>query len=447
MARLLPTLVAGALAGLVFFGPQAARAEDSETEERRARLKKAQTEFEAEEADFVRRVNAAIERGTKWLVSKQRADGHWKTYKPNTLDRIYPGRAGLIMLTLAKCGLEIKGRDKVLQRGITALEGYRAWFDSKATTAEQRGGHTYSKAILVLMYDALYARHPKPKPGRKRRAPAKAKRKRKNPCKLPKKVDAEIRKLIRWIEENQAEKIWRYPGPADADQDLSNTQYALLALQAAGRCGLETSPAVYRRALSYLLAHQAKNGPSVQLYVANPAWQPGVDRYGPVMPARKARARGWSYLPGTRSTGSMTTAGIACLAIIKERLRDLGVLTVEERKAIDAALRDGVGWFTPNFTVDRNPGNPSWHYYYLYGLERAGDLLGLRYMGTHDWYREGAEHLIGAQFEGGSWAGAGKDDPNGHGQTELVRTCFALLFLKRATVPPTVPVGPAITGG
>ncbi len=142
----------------------------------------------------------------------------------------------------------------------------------------------------------------------------------------------------------------------------------------------------------------------------------------------------------------MTTAGIASLAIIKERLLDGGVLQTEERKRIDAALRDGVGWFSSNFAVERNPGNPSWHYYYLYGLERAGDLLGLRYMGKHDWYREGAEWLIKAQQAGGSWPAQGGKDPNAHGETELIRTCFALLFLKRATVPPSVPLGPVVTG-
>lgn len=84
---------------------------------------------------------------------------------------------------------------------------------------------------------------------------------------------------------------------------------------------------------------------------------------------------------------------------------------------------------------------------YLYGLERAGDLLGLRFFGKHDWYREGAEFLIGAQQAGGSWPGVAKGAPNAHGETELLRTCFALLFLKRATIPPSVPLGPVVTGG
>ena len=33
-------------------------------------------------------------------------------------------------------------------------------------------------------------------------------------------------------------------------------------------------------------------------------------------------------------------------------------------------------------------------YYYLYGLERCGRLTAHRFIGDHDWYREGAEYLV-----------------------------------------------------
>ena len=35
-----------------------------------------------------------------------------------------------------------------------------------------------------------------------------------------------------------------------------------------------------------------------------------------------------------------------------------------------------------------------WKFYYLYGLERAARLAGVRFFGTHDWYRVGAEELV-----------------------------------------------------
>ena len=431
------------LVGLVFGLVRPATA-DEDAEERRARLKKAQTEFQAAEADFVQRVNAAIDRGRDWLLAQQTPEGHWPTWKPNTLDKVYPGRSALILLTLAKCGCTLKDKDKVLQRGLTALEGYRAYLASKAPGTTAEGPHTYSTALLVMMYEALYAEHPKPP---KKGAPPKPRKPKKNPCRLPKDVLETMQVLIENLTATQAAQVWRYPGPADQDQDLSNTQYALLALQSAGRCGMEVSPEVFRRALKYVLDNQEKSGPEVDLWTDNPAWSPGEERYGRLIPIGKARARGWGYMPGSGATGSMTTAGIASLAIITERLRDQEVLAPEERKGIDVALRDGVGWFSKRFAVDRNPGSPSWHYYYLYGLERAGDMLGLRYFGEHDWYREGAEVLLAAQQAGGSWPGTGAGDPNAHGESELNRTCFALLFLKRATMPPSVPLGPVVTGG
>ncbi len=426
-----------------------ASAEDEDAAERRARLRTAQTEFDAKEADFVRRVNEAIERGQAWLKSKRRPDGHWPSYKANTVDKVYPGRAALIMLTLSKCGLALKDKDKFLETSLAALENYQTWFAEKAPAHGADGGHTYTQAMLVLMYDAIYAPKAKKRKGRKPKPRAKPKPKRrkgKSPCKWPKSITAKVQSLVQWIESTQEAQIWRYPGPAAQSQDLSNAQYALLALQAAGRCGVTVSPETYRKALAYMLEHQQKHGPEVRLYVANPAWQPGEERYGRVIPVRKVKARGWAYMPGNTPSGSMTAAGVTSLAIIKERLRELGVLTVEERKQIDGALGDGLGWLSKHYAVDKNPGNPSWHYYYLYGLERAGDLLGIQYMGEHAWYREGAEYLIGAQGKDGSWAAA-VGDPNASHQTKMIRTCFALLFLKRATVPPEVPVGPVVTGG
>ena len=73
-----------------------------------------------------------------------------------------------------------------------------------------------------------------------------------------------------------------------------------------------------------------------------------------------------------------------------------------------------------------------WHYYYLYGLERMGALVGVAFLGEHDWYQEGARYLVARQDEEGSWQGG----------TDLSETCFALLFLKRATTGDPVPVGP-----
>jgi hypothetical protein len=122
----------------------------------------------------------------------------------------------------------------------------------------------------------------------------------------------------------------------------------------------------------------------------------------------------------------MTTAGMAGLAICQDELWRSRRFTPDMRRASRRSIRDALAWMQDNFDVTRNPGEPSggWHYYYLYGMERAGILARARFMGKHDWYKEGADYLLGAQRSDGSWATGG--DPQ-------LDTAFAVLFLKRST--------------
>ena len=97
----------------------------------------------------------------------------------------------------------------------------------------------------------------------------------------------------------------------------------------------------------------------------------------------------------------MTCAGISGLALARARrlenseriegnaIRDCG------KGSYDAGLARGLAWLASHFRIDQNFGSGAqWKYYYLYGLERAGRLAGERYIGEHEWYRLGAEHLI-----------------------------------------------------
>jgi hypothetical protein len=89
----------------------------------------------------------------------------------------------------------------------------------------------------------------------------------------------------------------------------------------------------------------------------------------------------------------------------------------------DKVLRKGGEWLAAHFSVEENPVRGSrHHYYYLYALERAGMLYGTEKFGGHAWYALGARYLLGAQERDGSWGGT-------------VDTCFAILFLRRATRP------------
>ncbi len=165
----------------------------------------------------------------------------------------------------------------------------------------------------------------------------------------------------------------------------------------------------------------------------------------------KMKARGWSYVnregklvpaqapnmkqDWTKVTGSMTTSGIISLVICKEALEGKsGSLT----KAISRGIRDGMAWLAHNWTVTKNPNAQCWHLYYLYGIERAAVLALAETIGEHKWYKEGADYLIGAQQSDGSWQGESENVQWARGELGLgpvENTCFAILFLLRATMP------------
>jgi hypothetical protein len=63
----------------------------------------------------------------------------------------------------------------------------------------------------------------------------------------------------------------------------------------------------------------------------------------------------------------------------------------------------------------------------MYALERAGMLYGTEKFGDHDWYLEGAKSIVRSQKADGSW-GANNDE-----EKNTIQTCFAILFLKKAT--------------
>jgi len=77
-------------------------------------------------------------------------------------------------------------------------------------------------------------------------------------------------------------------------------------------------------------------------------------------------------------------------------------------------------------------GHSGHNFYYMYGIERAGDIIGRKEFGGKDWYVRGARHLIAVQGADGKWV-----DSTAYRPRDVLGTSFALLFLKRAT-PPTV---------
>lgn len=231
----------------------------------------------------------------------------------------------------------------------------------------------------------------------------------------PKKDMLLIRQNAKWLEATQITRTskmnprrkgaWAYSA-RDGKGDNSNTQFALLALNDAERVGVEVSPSTWRLAREYWAGTQRPDG-------------------------------GWGYRPGDTPIGSMTCAGICSLVITAGRLSSGRAMVVGDQiqccgAAEDArAIERGLSWLGKHFSVRRNPGSGSWLLYYLYGVERVGRLTGRRFIGKHDWYREGAELLVRNQDEFNDyWKGAGVGESN-----PLVATSFALLFLSKGRRP------------
>lgn len=363
--------------------------------------------------EFVDGVHRAIARGVEHLRAARTRGGGFLPYGG------YPGATtALAYHTLRVCGVRRDDPDAV-----ATWEALRREY----ATARSAGLRTYSAALFAM----AVAEHgdPLPRPEGEQTTRLSA-------------ADAAwMRDLVAFLEAAQnKDGGWSYGdfGVRGRAYDHSNTQYALLGLKAAARCGVPVQARTWKSALTHFLALQEPDGPTVARYDA-------TVRNGKATraaPAVADRARGWGYVANDASYGSMTAGAVASVVICRSELLGSPHLPPKVDKDAEASIRDGLAWIGANFTVRTNPGNgsmagPGWHYYYLYAVERAGVLAAVEWMADRDWYGEGAEYLVGAQRPSGAWSqwtrGAGRvDDATAD---TLVTTCFALLFLKKGTMP------------
>ena len=187
--------------------------------------------------------------------------------------------------------------------------------------------------------------------------------------------------------------------------DNSNAQYAALGLKACASAWCEIDPAVINRAIDWWEKAQHKSG-------------------------------GWSYQHNgvvedrINPYGSMTAGAVSSLIMLKQ-------LKKWDPKA-SPAIKRGFAWLADNFTVAENPKQPvgleDWRHYFLYAVERAGDLYPTEEIGKHRWYALGAAQLLKTQRADGTWIAKRED-------LVVADTCFALLFLERVARRPPVATG------
>lgn len=414
--------------------------------------------------EFRERVRRGVERGVKWLRARQQSSGAWRGTLP--IEGCPPeayasGRTALAALTLLKAGA--KADDSAVARAFEYL-------------ARVPADTTYEAGVLLM---ALAAKYETPLDPFEDEALDAAGRHVATPTATARitaadraAIDARVEFLLRTQRKVAAaapaadgrvvrptgerspfaiDGAWGYPkgmyggldGPAGDNgwADVSNTQYALLGLEAAARCGAKVPAEVWLRALRRLVAWQRPDGKPVTLE-ANEVLGPLLRRW-----TEPATERPIGYLgtplgaqPGSALTvsGGTTTAGGVGIALCVNALWGSPALASDSRQAAREALRDALAWLQANFRVDRMPAEESdleggaralFYYSFLYGLERLSTLAHVRFYGAHDGYAEAASRLLDLQNLGGYWM-----------EESEVATCLALLCLRRSTARISSPV-------
>ncbi|MFY7891683.1 MAG: DUF4159 domain-containing protein [Pirellula sp.] len=180
-----------------------------------------------------------------------------------------------------------------------------------------------------------------------------------------------IERNVEWlIQAQQADGGWAYRQDRGAS-DESNTQFAVLALWEASRIGIEIPQPVIQKGRTYWLNKMSPAGT-------------------------------WGYRGDPKPLGSMTCAGIASMLILEDasatqdaRAQGNQIQCCTQGAAEAYDLEKSLRWLADNFSVTQNPGSAAWYMYYMYGLERVGRLSGQRFIGQHDWYREGCDAIVG----------------------------------------------------
>ncbi len=310
----------------------------------------------------------SIEKGKRYLLNSQRPDGTW----PCIFNDSYPTGA-TSLATLALLNIGMTPQDQAIKKALEYLRSQRP------------PEKTYEAGLQLMVYAAA-------KDGNRDRA----------------RMMTITKSLEDAQDTNGGSGWWSYGLSGGPGSDHSNTQYAVLGLREAAFAGVPTSRKGWEATKRHWVTAQSADG-------------------------------GWGYTAaGNGSSGSMSVAGIATLVIADTMLPDDsdvgrdGIPDCCKDEPRNVALEKGLKWLENNFAVGHNPGSGGigGTLYYLYGLERAGRLSGQRFIGNHDWFREGAKFLVNGQ------AGDGQFSAQGHGDGDaVVGTSFGLLFLSKGMAP------------
>jgi hypothetical protein len=354
------------------------------------------------EKEFQKKVDAAIDKGVGFLLNKYKTGGISEQKK-----------AELILLTLLHAGVRrdhpflIENMGKMLNRPLN--DTYNAGLRGLLLEKVDRKVNQRALAEIAMFFaDSQVQNGQWTYTGKSRKIPGQyvpVATKRKDDGILP----GSTRSDDDGIPPGKPIKLPPIPKKDSGAKtgDNSNSQYAILGLFAASRANVEVQKSVWEAAEKWFESEQNADG-------------------------------GWGYecadvpdgqgngIVGNNSTGSMTTAGLTALIVSKFYLG-------KDWKA-DEKVKKGLDWLARNLSYTSNPGGHAvWHFYYLYGLERVGQIAGMKEFGGRDWYKGGAEWLLDNQKGDGHWEEPAAKPTYDALADDVVNTCFAILFLRRAT--------------
>jgi hypothetical protein len=342
----------------------------------------------AQEADpLVGKVKVAIDKGVRYLKDRleDRGNGEWNWENSSgTLASNFPGgQSAIAFLALLTAG--VKPDDPKLQKALPYIRGLGA-----------PGGES-QKVYVTGIQTMILAEMNQPR-------------------------DFEqIQKNVDWLIQARVMSGGKLMGwgyvSRGSTPDNSNTQYALLGLWSGRQAGAK---------------------------IPKEVWQQIQDFYINTQIVDKAQNTGsWTYRPEPPAPSyTMTSAGVCGLFITGLEL-SRGKQELDPRTGVatkcgfydeNDAITRGMRFLDKRFTFSIQGAS----FYNIYGIERVGRLSGERFIGDHDWYREGCEFLTGVrkdfptliQRDDGSWYGSGFSD-----QHSTASTSLALLFLAKGRTP------------
>src|SRR5271157_1877501 len=258
-------------------------------------------------------VERAIRDGLRYLKQEQRADGSWDEVSQ-------PAKTGTTSLvTLAIWTAGEKPDSPSVRKALTHLRRF----------GPEDLRSTYAIALQTMVFAAAE----------------------------PERDQLRIAANVSWLESAQIKPPRKPPGcwtynESPQGGDNSNTQYALLGLNAATEVGVPVKAEVWALARLYWENTQRRDG-------------------------------GWGYHAGDQfSTSSMTCAGVSSLVITGSK-RFQGAEYLQGalihncgQGATSPSLQNAIDWLGANFSVGQNfPMGQQWKHYFLYGLDGlAGSL-------------------------------------------------------------------------